>query len=114
MRYLFFTYQSDVLCQTEQLQRADAIPVEVDFVPRQAVFGSARMRVMIVVPAFAKGKQRHPPAIGRIVASQEASRAPDMSRGIYQPGEVQSDRDSQKHANKQERPTAQREKSNAS
>ena len=62
--YLFLANEPDPFCQAEQLQHSNAIPVEVNLIPRQAVFGGSRMSVMIVVPAFAKGKQRHPPAIG--------------------------------------------------
>ena len=37
-----------------------------------------RMRVMIVVPAFAERQQRHPPAVASNVAGREAARCPTM------------------------------------
>src|ERR1700723_3874321 len=45
-------------------QRPDDVPVEINLVPGEAVARGDGMRMMIVVPAFAPGYQRHPPAIG--------------------------------------------------
>ena len=47
-----------------------------------------RMRVMVVMPSFAKGQQRNPPAVGRIVVCYEATAPPEMRCGIDEPGEV--------------------------
>ena len=58
--------------------------------------GRARMRVMIVVPAFAKCQQRHPPTVGRIVVRNKAARAPQMRRRINQPGEMEANSHAQK------------------
>ena len=68
------------------LQRADADPVDVELVPGQAVAGAGRVRVVVVVPAFAEGQQRHPPVVGRVVARLEAARAPQVRRRVHQPG----------------------------
>src|SRR5687767_3150862 len=57
--------------QPQCLQRANADPVEVDLVPREAVTRAGRVRVMVVVPALAKRQQRHPPVVGRIIAGVE-------------------------------------------
>src|SRR6266516_1753450 len=51
---LLFTNKPDSFSQTQKLQRADTIPVDVNFVPCQAVSGGARMCVMVVVPALTK------------------------------------------------------------
>src|SRR5271168_2152221 len=45
-------------------KRPDYVPVEINFVPGEAVARGDGMRVVIVVPAFAPGYQRDPPAIG--------------------------------------------------
>src|SRR5215510_10227436 len=51
--------------RVEDLQRD---PGDVELVPGEAVAGGDGMRVMVVVPAFAEGQERHPPAVARIVA----------------------------------------------
>src|SRR5688572_33501975 len=61
--YLLFRNQPDAFCQTEELQGSNPIPVHVDFIPMKTVPCSTWMRVMVIVPAFAKSKQRHPPTI---------------------------------------------------
>ncbi len=45
--------------------------------------------MVVVVPAFAEGQERDPEAVARIVCGVKAPRAPQMSRRIHQPGEVQ-------------------------
>ena len=44
----------DIPRQPERLQRPDAVPVHIDFVPGEAVLRRRRMRVVVVVPAFSK------------------------------------------------------------
>ena len=56
-------YALDVPGQTELLQRPDAVPIEVNFIPLQTMARETGMRVVIVVPAFAQCQQRHPPAV---------------------------------------------------
>src|SRR5215212_240346 len=55
------TYKLDVSGKPQQLKRADAPPVNVYLVPGQSVTRCGRVRVMVVVPAFAECQQRHPP-----------------------------------------------------
>ena len=50
------------------------------------------------MPAFAEGEQRHPPAIARIVASDEPAAAPHVGRRIHEPGGMQSDYNAQADA----------------
>ncbi len=81
----------DVPGQAERLQRADAHPVEIDFVPREAVARAGRMGVMVVVPPFAERQQRDPPVVRRVVARVEPARSPLVGRRVHQPGGVQAD-----------------------
>src|SRR5688572_30393710 len=81
----------DVPGEPERLQRADGQPVEVELVPGQAVTGRGRMRVVVVVPPLAEGKQRHPPVVRRIVARREPAGSPDVRRRVHEPGAVQAE-----------------------
>src|SRR5207302_2512584 len=56
----------DVPCQAQLSQRANAIPVNVKFVPGEAMARRHRMRVMIVVPPFAEAQDRHYEIVGGI------------------------------------------------
>ena len=91
------------------LQHPDAVPVEVDFIPRQAVARGNRMRMVIVVPAFAPGEERHPPAIRGKIARLKAARAPRVRRRIHQPGRMQANHGAQEDAPEHEREAADRE-----
>ncbi len=67
------------------------------------------MRVMVIVPAFATGKQRNPPAVARVVVRLKAARTPQVRRRIHKPCGMQADRDAeenspQNHANRIHRP----------
>ncbi len=79
------------LGDAEELQNGDLDPGDIQLIPGQAVAGRRGMRMVIVVPAFAKGEQRHPPAIAGIVACGEAAPAPEVSSGVDQPGGMQAD-----------------------
>src|ERR1700730_15107809 len=49
--------------QPQKLHDANAPPVDVDLVPGQSMAGRGWVRMMIIVPAFTKGQQRHPPVV---------------------------------------------------
>src|ERR1700674_2172477 len=66
-------YTVNVPGQPQLLKHPDAIPVDVDFIPLQAMSRGNRVRVMIVVPTLSKSQDCHPPVIGGIVASGEAA-----------------------------------------
>ena|SRR5438046_6914452 len=78
----------DVPGQAELLERPDSVPVQIELIPLETMTSGNRVRVMIVVPAFAKGEQCNEPVIGGHVTSTEAARPPGVSGGIYQPGAV--------------------------
>ena len=50
----------DVPRKADRLQSANAVPIQVDFIPDNSVTRVLRNRVMIVVPPFAESKQRDP------------------------------------------------------
>ena len=82
LRNLFLTDKVDVPRQAQELQDSDAIPVDINLVPFQTVFGGSRKRMMVIVPTFAEGQQGHPPTVGRIISRFETSFAPQVSRRI--------------------------------
>ncbi len=51
--------------------------------------------MVIVMPAFASGEEGNPPVVGGVVAGFEAARAPQMSHGVDEPGDVEADGNSQ-------------------
>ena len=103
----------DFLGDADFFQRPDDVPVEINFIPGQAVARGNRMRVMIVVPAFAPGDQRDPPAIGGKIAGLKAARAPAVRGGIHQPGGVQADNRAQENSPQDERDAADGEQNQA-
>ena len=94
--------------QPEEFQNVHQNPRVVEFIPLQAVPRRSRMRVVIVVPAFAERDQRHPPGIARIVAGFKAPRSPHVRGRIYQPRGMQPDHRPQENAPKDHRPAADR------
>src|SRR5207244_8179783 len=95
--------------ESQQLQHADAPPVEVNFVPLESVTRRCRVRMMIVVPTLAKGEQGYPPTVARIFTGVEALPAPHMSGRVHQPGRVERKRHPQKDSPQQDTPTTEGE-----
>src|SRR5205814_1240934 len=85
----------DLFCEADFAEKPDAIVVDVELVPDEAVTRADGMGVVVVVPAFAAGEQRDPPAITGVVLGLEAAVAPEMSGGVHQPGGVETDGDPQ-------------------
>src|SRR5437660_1132234 len=76
--------------EAELLERPDAIPIQINFIPCDAMPGRNRMRMMIIVPAFAKGEDRDPPVVGGEIVGDKAARAPSVGDGVHHPGAVQA------------------------
>ena len=55
---------TDMGRESESLEDANGVPVEVDLIPRQPVPGRDRVGVMVVVPPIAETEQCHPPVVG--------------------------------------------------
>src|SRR3954453_20203357 len=66
-------------------------PGGVEFVPGKSMARRRRMSVMIVVPSFSKCEKCYPPVVPRVVASDEAPRAPHMRGRIHEPGSMEPD-----------------------
>src|SRR5689334_8599010 len=75
--------------QSQQLKYANAPPVEINFVPAQAMLSRSRMSMVIVVPPFTKSQQGDPPTVPRVVVSLEALRAPHMRGRVDEPRRMQ-------------------------
>src|SRR2546426_797223 len=76
--------------EAELLERPDAIPIQINFIPCDAMPGRNRMRMMIIMPAFAKGEDRDPPVVGGEIVGDKAARAPSVGDGVHHPGAVQA------------------------
>src|SRR5271165_2991632 len=76
--------------QMQLLQDPDAVPVQVNLIPAQAVARRSGMGVMIVVPAFAEREHGHHEVIRGGVAGNETARAPDVRCRIHQPSGMQT------------------------
>lgn len=96
--------------KAEPPQGRDSIPIDIDFVPSQAMTGSLRMGVMVIVPAFAKGEQRHPKAVPGRIAGGEPLPSPHVGGRVYQPGGVETYDRTEEDAPQQEWPSANSEK----
>jgi hypothetical protein len=76
-------------------EQPDAVVVDVELVPGEAVAGADRVGVVVVVPAFAAGEQGDPPVVAGVVLGLEAALAPEVGGGVDQPGGVQADDDAE-------------------
>ncbi len=62
----------------KEFQNLDLNPGRIKFIPRQTVPRGGRMRVVVIMPALAKGHQGDPPVIAGIVARSKTTFAPHM------------------------------------
>src|SRR5207247_1721668 len=72
-------------------EEPDAVVVDVEFVPGEAVTRADRVGVVVVVPALAAGEQSDPPVVARVVLGLEASLAPEVGGGVHEPRGVKAD-----------------------
>ena len=73
----------------------DAVVVEVELVPGEAVAGADGVGVVVVVPSLAAGEEGDPPGVARVVLGVEAAGAEEVGGGVDQPGGVQAEGDAQ-------------------
>src|SRR3979490_3008000 len=71
-----------------------------------------RMRVVIVVPALAKGDERDQEIVSREVFGCEAARSPEMRNRVHHPGGVQSNYDAGKDSPEEPGQSAEGEEDN--
>ena len=81
----------DLLGEADLLEEPDAVVVDVELVPGEAVTGADGMGMVIVMPAFAAGKDRDPPVVAGVVLGLEASLAPEVGCGVDEPGRVEAE-----------------------
>src|SRR6266576_63837 len=98
--------------QPQKLHRANAPPVEVDFVPGKSMPRGSWVCMMVVVPSFTKGQERYPPVVGRIIARSKPAPAPHVRRRVNQPGRVKVEGDAEEYGPQDKWPAAQREQPN--
>ena len=72
----------DFFGEADFAEEPDAVVVDVELVPGEAVTRADGVGVVVVVPAFAAGEQSHPPVLARTVFGGEAAAAPHMSCGV--------------------------------
>src|SRR4029077_4849782 len=66
--------------------------------------GRLRLGVVIVVPAFAEGEDRDPEAVGGVIMSKKALRAPHVRGRVYKPGGMETVNGAEEDDPHQERP----------
>jgi hypothetical protein len=76
-------------------EEPDAVVVDIELVPGEAVTRADRVGVVVVVPAFAAGEQSDPPVVARVVFGLEAALAPEVGGGVDEPGGVEADGDAE-------------------
>lgn len=85
----------DFLGQAEFFHDPDAVVVDIELVPGEAVAGADGVGVVVVVPSFAAGEQGDPPGVARVIFSFEAARTEEVGSGVDQPGGVQAEGDAE-------------------
>jgi hypothetical protein len=81
----------DLFCEADFAEEPDAVVVDVELVPFEAVAGADGMGVVVVVPAFAAGEESDPPVIAGVVLGLEAALAPEVGGGVDEPGGVETE-----------------------
>ena len=85
----------DFFREADFAEEPDAVVVDVELVPLEAVARADRMGVVVVVPAFAAGEQSDPPVVAGVVLGFEAALAPEVSGGVDEPGGVEAESDAE-------------------
>src|SRR5579871_5387726 len=83
----------DFFCEADLGEEPDAVVVDVELVPCEAVAGADRVSVVIVVPTFATGEDGDPPVVAGIVLGLEAALAPEVGGGVDEPCCMETDGD---------------------
>jgi len=81
-------WELDFFGQPEKFQQPDGQIGGVELPPPKPVTGGGGKSVVIIVPAFAATEQGHPPKIGGAVIRLVGPVAPNVGRGIDEPGRV--------------------------
>ena len=82
----------DFFRKTDLGEQPNAVVVDIELVPGEAMTSTDRMGMVVVVPAFASGEKCDPPVVARVVAGLKAALAPEVRGGVDQPCGVQAER----------------------
>jgi hypothetical protein len=85
----------DLFGEADFAENPDAVVVDVELVPGEAVASADGMSVVVVVPAFAAGEHGDPPVVAGVVLGLEAALAPEVSGGVDKPRSVEADGDAE-------------------
>ena len=77
--------------KTDLLEEPDAVVVDVELVPGEAVTSADGVGVVVVMPAFAAGQQGDPPVVAGVILGFEAAITPEVGGGVDEPGSVQAE-----------------------
>ena len=83
----------DLFGEADFAEEPDAVVVDVELVPGEAVAGADGVGVVVVVPAFAAGEEGDPPAVAGVVFGLEAALAPEVRGGVDEPCGVEAEGD---------------------
>ena len=103
----------DIPGQAQFLQKDDAVPIKVDFVPGEPVARRLRVSMVVVVPAFTEGKYCDPKAVPRCVGGVETTRPPHVRCGVHQPRGMQAEDCPEENSPQQERQSTDKEEDDA-
>src|SRR5262249_2226904 len=78
MFQFFQTWGFHVPGKAEHAEHADAVPVDIEFIPGKSVTRRLWVRVVVVMPAFAEREHGDPEAVARGVRGEEAALAPHV------------------------------------
>jgi hypothetical protein len=85
----------DLFGEADFAEEPDAVVVDVELVPGEAVARADGVSMVVVVPAFPAGEERDPPVVAGVVLGLEAALAPEVGRGVDQPGGVKAESDAE-------------------
>lgn len=82
--------QLEVPREVEQTQCSDAIPVQIEFIPGEAMARRLRVCVMVIMPAFTESEHGDPKTVPGCIVGGESPRSPHMRSRVHQPRGVQT------------------------
>ena len=85
----------DLFSEADFGEEPDAVVVDVELVPGEAVAGTDGVGVVVVMPAFAAGEDGNPPVVAGVVFGLEATLAPEVRGGVDEPGGVEANGDAE-------------------
>ena len=78
--------------QSQRPQAANGHPSHIQFPPLATIAGKMLRGVMIIVPAFAIGKNRNPPAVGRVIVCSIVAIAKLVANAVDTTGAMKTEK----------------------